>query len=167
MGVAGKPITRDDFLNSSFNPVTPDYFRVMGMRILAGRDFTWHDGEKKVPRLEVVNQAFLHRFFPGQTPSDVIGKLFGYKGPDGLALPENQIVGVVSDAKYRSLREPIPPTFYTPMISGFNSDFVLHLRTLGDPAALIAPVRKVLRSLDPALPFIEAAPLREDVEASL
>jgi hypothetical protein len=167
LGVAGKPITRGDFLNSTLNSVTPNYFRVMGMRILAGRDFTWHEDEKKTPRLELVNEAFLHHFFPGQRPNDAIGKLFGSKGPDGLARPDAQIVGVVSDAKYRSLREPIPPTFYTPVVSGFGSDFILHVRTYGDPTALIAPVRKAMRSLDPELPFIEAAPLREDVEASL
>jgi len=167
LGVAGKPITRGDFLNSTLNSVTPDYFRVMGMRILAGRDFTWHEDEKKTPRPVVVNQAFLRHFFPGQTSNDALGKLFGYKGPDGLARPENRIVAVVSDAKYRSLREPIPPTFYTPIVSGFGADFILHLRTQGDPAALIAPVGKAMRSLDPELPFIEAAPLREDVEASL
>lgn len=166
-GVAGHPITRNDFLNSSFNSVTPDYFRVMGMRVLAGRDFTWFEDLKKKPLNVIVNQAFVRRFFPGQAPADVIGKLVGGKGPDGLAQPTDQIIAVVTDAKYRSLREPVPATFYLPMVNGAGTDFILHLRTRGDPAALIAPVRKLLRSLDPELPFVEAVPLREDVEASL
>ncbi len=121
---------------------------------------------KKSHKTTIVNEAFVHRLFPGLTPAEAIGKRFGAKGPDGLAQGNNQIIGVVSDAKYRSLREPIPATFY-PSASSFGSDFILHLRTRGDPAMLIAPVRNILRSLDPELPFIEAAPLREDVEASL
>jgi hypothetical protein len=73
----------------------------------------------------------------------------------------------VSDAKYRSLREPIPPTVYSPVVSGFDGDFILHLRTRGDPAAAIAPVREALRRLAPGLPFVEVRTLREEVETSL
>ncbi len=73
----------------------------------------------------------------------------------------------MSDAKYRSLREPIPPTIYNPRVNGFDSEFILHLRTAGPPASLIAPVREVMRSLDPELPFIEVSTLRDEVDASL
>jgi predicted lysophospholipase L1 biosynthesis ABC-type transport system permease subunit len=74
---------------------------------------------------------------------------------------------VVNDAKYRSLREKIPPTVYGAAVNGFDSDFILYLRTRGNPAALIAPVREVLRSLDPELPFVELTTLRQEVETSL
>jgi len=74
---------------------------------------------------------------------------------------------VVSDAKYRSLREPVPNTVYFPAIDGFDSDFILHVRTPLRPEAMIAPVREVLRSLDPEMPIIEVRTLREEVEASL
>ena len=163
LGAAGQPVSPSDFLNSSTNSVTPGYFDAMGMRIVAGRDFTWTEDKRKPPSA-IVNQAFVRRFFPGQNP---LGKLVGPPGPDGLAAPQFQIVGVVSDAKYRSLREEIPPTVYGPAVSGFEVGFNLHLRTPGDPAALIAPVREALRSLDPALPFIEVRTLREEVETSL
>ncbi len=62
---------------------------------------------------------------------------------------------------------PYQPRFSTPRVGGFENDFILHLRAEGDPIALIHPVRQILRSLDPELPFIEAAPLRADVEATL
>jgi predicted permease len=163
-GVAGEPISRNDFLNSSLNSVTPDYFDAMGMRVVAGRDFTWSDDNQQKPRKVIVNQAFVRRFFPGQS---ALGRLFGNRGPDGLAAADNQIIGVVSDAKYRSLREEIPPTVYSPVVSGFDSSFILHLRTRGQPASVIAPVREALRSLDAELPFIEVRTLREEVETSL
>ncbi len=171
IGVAGKPLRKDDRLASSANSVTPGYFDTMGMHILAGRDFTWSDenhmfSEERKRKLTnvIVNEAFVRHFFPGQ---DALNKLIGYTGQDGLATPEDQIIGIVSNAKYRSLREQIPPTVYGPVVKGFDSDFILHLRTHGDPISLIAPVRQVLRSLDPELPFIEVRTLRQEVDTSL
>jgi hypothetical protein len=67
---------------------------------------------------------------------------------------------MVSDAKYRSLREPVPPTVYTPVVSGFDGDFILHVRVRGDPAAAIVPVREILRRLAPDLPFVEVRTLQ-------
>jgi len=52
-------------------------------------------------------------------------------------------------------------------VSGFDSSFILHLRTRGDPTAAIAPVREALRRLAPGLPFVEVRTLREEVETSL
>jgi predicted permease len=160
---AGVRIQRDDFLNSSLNDVTPGYFDTMGMRLLAGRDFNWFDHPAKPGRV-LVNQAFAHRFYPGRNP---IGQRFGTGSAGDIAKPDHEIVGVVGDAKYRSLREPVPPTVYYPSVDGFDSGFILHLRTPGRPEVLIQPVRKILRSLDPELPFIEVRTLRDEVEASL
>jgi predicted permease len=157
IGATGARISAADFLNTSINSVTPGYFATMGMRVLAGRDFNWFDRSRTTPRKVIVNQAFARRFFTGRSP---IGERVGAKA-------DFEIVGLVGDAKYRSLREPIPPTFYNPAVDGFDSDFVLHVRTQQRPEAMIAPVQQVLRSLDPELPFLEVKTLREEVEASL
>jgi predicted permease len=165
LGAAGSRIKATDFLNSSMNQVTPGYFETMGMRLITGRVFTWFDQEQGTPpRLVIVNQAFARYFFPGQNP---IGRRFGFPGPGGVATGDNEIVGVVSDAKYRSLREPIPPTVYAPRVDGFDSAFILHVRTSQKPEALIAPVRELLHSLDPEMPIIETRTLRQEVDASL
>ena len=162
---AGTPISSKDFLNCSGNQVTPGYFDTMGIRVIGGRDFTWFDhNENDATRRVIVNEAFARRFFPGK---DSIGQHVGAAGPDGIAKPDWQIVGVVSDAKYRSLREPIPPTIYNPMVDGSDYEFVLNVRTRQHPEAIIGAVRGVLRSLDPEMPFIEVRTLREEVETSL
>lgn len=163
-GAAGSRIIATDFLNSSLNNVTPGYFETMGMRLLAGRTFTSFDANQAKPHRVIVNQAFARHFFPGRNP---LGERFGFPGPGGLATADNQIIGVVSDAKYRSLREPVPPTVYNPAVDGFDSAFVLHVRTQARPEMLIEPVRQLLRSLDPEMPVIEMHTLRDEVEASL
>jgi predicted permease len=163
-GVAGSRITAADFLNSSTNSVSPGYFETMGMRLLAGRTFNWFDRSSGPTHAVIVNQAFARLFFPGRNP---LGERIGFAGPGGVATAGNEIVGVVSDAKYRSLREPIPPTVYSALIDGFDSTFTLHLRTWERPEAIIAPVREILRSLDPEMPVTEVLTLREEVEASL
>jgi predicted permease len=161
---AGSRITTNDLLGSSLNNVTPGYFETMGMHLLAGREFNWFDRDQAKPRKVIVNQMFARRYFPGRSP---IGGRFGFAGPGGVARADNEIIGVVSDAKYRSLREPIPPTVYNPVVDGFEDGFILHVRTPQRPEAMVAPVREILRSLDPELPFIEVRTLREEVEASL
>ena len=150
----GGRITQADFLNTSINNVSPEYFDTMGMRILAGRGFEPSDRDAK-PQRVVVNQAFAAHFFP---QSDPVGRRF----TNGVS-SSFEVVGVVHDAKYRSLREPIPPTFYTP-----SSDdvFILCVRTRMLPATVIQPVRRELAALDPALPFLEIHTLSEEVDAS-
>lgn len=155
VGLLGERPPRSEFLNSSTNRVSPEYFDMMGIRILAGRGLTMADIEGS---RVVVNQTLARRFFPGQDP---IGKRFG-SGFDVLT-PNYEIVGVVSDAQYRSLREPIPSTFYS---NGMNDAFILHLRAAGDPASLIGPVRELVRKLAPGWSVYEVNLLRDEAERS-
>ena len=161
---AGTPIAPSDFLNTSLNWVTPGYFDAMGIRMIAGRDFTWSENNRQKPRKVIVNQVFARHFFPDRKP---VGMLFGGKGTDGLAGAENQIIGVVSDAKYRSLREEIPPTVYNSAADGFDSSFVLQLPHQGTTRVAHRPGPGSAALFDPGLPFIEVRTLREEVEISL
>jgi predicted permease len=157
---AGRIAPASDFLNSSTNSITPDYFDAMGMRLIRGRGFTPADLGVTKPAPAVVNEAFVRRFFPDTNP---IGKLFG-QGLGVAVPPDRIIVGVVKDAKYRGLREPMTPTAYGISNSSFS---VLTVRTQGPPTALIEPVRKTLAALDPALPFTEIHTMTEEVDASI
>jgi predicted permease len=160
----GAVIRSSDFLNTSMNGVTPGYFETMGIHLLSGRDFNWFDRARIEEGRVIVNQTFVKHFLEGGNP---IGRRFGGPGPDGIAKGDREIIGVVSDAKYRSLREPIQPTVYTPVVDGFGDPFVLHVRTRQRPEAMIPGVRAVLKSLDPAMPLLEVRTLREEAEATL
>jgi len=127
---AGQVISRADFMNVNVNVVSPEYFQTLGMRILSGRDFTQADAigpERRGPERAVVNETFAKRFFPNTAP---IGKRFGMGIEGTAAVGTYEIIGLVSDAKYRSLREPIRPMFYR-LGTDFDS-FVLNVRSLRD-----------------------------------
>jgi putative ABC transport system permease protein len=90
-----------------YNRVTSGYFRVMGTPIIAGRDVQPSD-RAGTPRVILVNETFAKKFFKGQNP---LGKTFTI-APGSPRAAVFEIVGLVADAKYTSLREPAPPTMY-------------------------------------------------------
>jgi predicted permease len=158
---AGQLITRADFLNVALNDVSPGYFKTMGMRVLFGRGLVPSDvpaGRAASPTMALVNQKFARRFFPDTNP---VGKLFGW-GTVGIAKGDFEIVGIVSDARYRSLREPIFPMVYTAKTQ-FKT-FVLNVRTHESSQAIIEPVCKVWQSLGPGAPFLEVDTLAQEVD---
>jgi predicted permease len=157
----GRKTTGADFMNTSLNFVSPEYFDTMGIRILSGRGFTGADQPATKPMPVVVNQTFASRFFPAENP---IGKTVG-AGSNAVVKEDYQIVGVASDARYRSLREPIQPTIY--QLSTGQSRFVLYVCAGMRSESLIAPVRQAIQALDPQLPIVEIHTLAEEVDTSL
>jgi hypothetical protein len=112
----------------------------------------------------IINEAFARRFLSNGDP---IGRQFA-TGKE-FVKPEYEVVGVINDANYRSLREIPPPIFY---YDGFGPKaypdaFVLHVRAHGDPRLVIEPIRDVLRLLEPSVPFFQVATLSEEVDRSL
>ena len=90
-------------------------------------------------------------------------------GTSGGGRPLFEIAGVVSDARYRSLRESHPPTFYGLPAWTMNDDGImtLHVRTYGNPRDVIGEVRGALRAIDPSVPVVEVTTLEEEVQNSL
>ena len=115
----------------------------------------------------VVSKAFAERFFPGEDP---LGKRFGVGAAGSVAKGDDTIVGVVSDAKYRSLREPFSPILYQAM--GASDIVVLNVRTRVRPDAifldgLLEPVRKAVAAVDPTLALLEVHRMDEEMDASV
>jgi predicted permease len=126
--------------------VRDNFLDVMGIPLLQGRTFGAQDSATS-PKVVVVNQTFANKFFPGE---NAIGKRFTY---DPAKPDEMEIVGICKDAKYQSQRDDIPPTIY----SSYRQDrpmgnAVFEVRTAGDPTAIVASVRNVVREIEPNLP---------------
>jgi hypothetical protein len=168
MGPVGSRVSASDGLNTDVNVVSPGYFETMGMHLLAGRTYADRDTQAHNPIPRVVNQSFVERFFPGINP---IGQTFGNPEGQEFIKPKFEIVGVVADAKYRSLREASFPEVFNCMCQASdmlpNSFFQLEVRSYGAPASVIPAVQGVVRGMGQSFALREIRTLGEDIEASL
>jgi len=159
---------RDDLTHELW--VGPDFFAAMEIPILRGRGLTEQD-DALAPKVAVVNQTFAQRFFPDGNP---IGQRFIRERdlkrniePDSKYVIE--IVGVVRDAKYRSLRQPTHPTVFAPAVqnpAGLGQ-MSFTVRTTGDPIALMPGIRAAVRQVDGNLPLFEFTTFDMNAERSL
>lgn len=128
------------------NNVGPDFFHVLGIPILLGRDISDADAREH-RRVAVVNETFAKRFFP---KGDALGHMVGGTKPENMST----IVGVAGDSKYTKVSEkPRSMIYFNYSTGGSISDMHVELHTVGDPEALIPSVRTVLRELDPNMPM--------------
>ena len=129
------------------NLVSPGWFSTYGMRIIRGRDIGPQDGPGG-ERVTVVNEAFVRRFLPTQ-------QAIGFRVSGGPATGDTHtVVGVVSDAVYRSQRAGVPPTMYVPWAQKETySTFSITARAAGSAAALRQPIADAIRRGDPDVSF--------------
>ena len=146
----------------SCNFVSPGFFATAGIPVLAGREFAERDREN-APLVALVNHSFAHRFFGGENP---IGKRLG---DHGLASSSQyEIVGVVGDAKYGSVREKIRPMVFHPLWQRPARDScVLHVSTLSGPAALAPSIRREIQAIDSEALIGEARTLPQVIRGQL
>lgn len=165
VGRVGSRITFADSLNVSLNGVSLDHFANMRMRIIQGRGFEPADNKGK-PRPVIVSDSFARQFFPGMDP---IGQTFGRGGIGSVIRPDDQIVGVVNDTKYRSMREIPPPTVYSLLDDDAVrfEGMVLHVSVRSNPASTIAALAEMLRGVGPGLAPTDVATMEQEIDTSL
>jgi putative ABC transport system permease protein len=119
-------------------PVSPGFFKTMRIELLEGRDLEWRDVRSGGDSAVVVNERFARRYFPGES---AVGRKFSYVNGNNPPISQ-EIVGLVRDAKYASVRDAAPPTVYLPQWpSGWAE---LQLRTPLEPSALATRLRETL-----------------------
>src|SRR5262245_8433018 len=137
--------------------VAPNYFEAMEIPLLLGRRLAGHDHEQ-APKVAVINEAAVHKFFRGENP---IGKRFGNQLEKNT---EVEIVGVVRDAKYNSIRDAAPATLYLPYTQTRVGGVAFEVRTEGDPSKTVASVREAVRQIDSNVPLIEITTQLEQID---
>lgn len=140
-----------------FTPVSPDFFRTLGIPLERGRDFTRADEEGT--SMLMVNRAFADRFWPGRDPLRERVLNFGEKGAE--------VIGVAADVKQTSIRESAEPMIYVSDFAFYMPGTSLVVRTTGDPRAALAAVTGVVRSLDKNVPLFRVRTLTEHVGMAL
>jgi putative ABC transport system permease protein len=139
------------------NVVGTRYFATMGIPLLKGRDLEETD-RAGAPRVAVVNEAMAKRFWP---QGDAIGRRFHFFGTETY-----EVVGIARDSKVWTIGEDPRPCAYLSFAQNEAQSVVLQVRA-ERPDAALAPLRRVVRELDPRLPVYGASTLRRRIELSL
>jgi predicted permease len=160
------------------NSISPNYFATMGVPIVQGRDFTEKDTQRVlhmkgrpprnedyyVPATIIVNETFAKKYFAGRSP---IGRHLGMGIDPGTKL-DMEIIGVVKDFKYTSLRDDIPEQAFQPYLADkYLSGMTVYLRTTADPNQLFSAVRAKVRELDSSIPVYAMRTTDQQISNSL
>jgi predicted permease len=137
--------------------ISTNFFEVMGIPVVLGRSFTDRDHET-APKVVIINEAAARKYFPNENP---IGRRFGSSVENSGQL---EIVGVLRDAKYDSVRDAAPPTMYVPYLQTRLGSAVFAIRTAGAPAAVTGAIREAVRQIDANLPVMDVSTQIEQVE---
>jgi len=137
--------------------ITPGYFGALGTPLRRGRDLTDRDHEK-APRVAVINEAAVRRWFPDEDP---IGR---YVETSGV---RREVVGVVANVRQRHPGQPIAPQLFVPYAQRTTGTIRIVVRCARDPRALSDAIRTELRALDPNLAITNFTPLDQLVARSV
>jgi predicted permease len=132
-------------LRVDLNRIAPRYFETLGIPLLRGRDFTDRDHG-----VAIVSKKLADQLWPGE---DAVGKRIAWPVPGGIARPPFEVIGVVADAKSRSLITGAPLLMYVPVLSEYDSRARIVVRTKSDPANVLAGIERVARNIDKDVPI--------------
>src|SRR5258707_1147334 len=141
------------------NSVGPRFFETYGIAMLEGREFTPQDDAGR-PRVGIITQSVAAVLSPGRSPLGLRIKVWG-------ELVE--VVGVVKDTRYQSLREAAQPMVYRPYLQTADAwgQLSFAVRTAGDPGQIAAFLRRELRDAARDVPVYSLKTLDAQVDATL
>ena len=144
---------------ADFRIVSGDYFRTLGMTLVAGRTFQPTD-TRDAAKVVVVNQALADHYFPD---GDAVGRRIGWRGDTlhfmGVTEEYRTIVGVVSDVKDYGVAEGVPHVAFNP-VTEVPLAGSLFVRT-AQPELVLRPIMDLIRKIDPAQPIVNVGTLAQ------
>lgn len=153
--VMGRPENRNINDEANSRQVSASYFKTIQARLVRGRYFT-EDEDATKPRVAIVNEEFVRRFFPGE---EVLDKQIRYD----LSQPLIQIVGVVGDLKEGPLDGGVTPAIYTPFNQEPDTTFYVMARTAQTPESLLKPLEDTVKGIDPNILHLTAETMEERI----
>jgi putative ABC transport system permease protein len=138
----------------NFNVVGDGFFDTLGIALRSGREFLGTDRASSAA-VAVVNETFVRRFLAG---GDAVGKTLRFRSANGSPI---EIVGVVRDGKYRSLRETPLPYLYLPLAQNYSPELSIVIGATTDPIDLAPVLRSEVRLLDPRVPLFGVRTLEQ------
>ena len=156
------------------NWIGPGYFKTLGVPLLAGRDFTERDTENqqhgdrpdgRAARVVIVNEKFAKRFFG--SVENCVGRHVGH-GIDPGTKTDMEIVGVIKDIKYTSLRDEVPVQLFEPYLANIQvRGMTVYVSTVMAPEKFFTAARARVHSLDSNVPVYAIRTMDQQVADSL
>ena len=146
----------DQWTDLRARAITPAYFRTLGIRLRAGREFTAND--HGASQVAIVNETAARRMWPG-IPNPV-GRRIKRRGG-------TTVVGIVDDTRASGLDAEVRPYLYVPFAEFSPEEFAVAVRSAADPARLAAAVKSEIRRLDKDQPVTHVAVMRQLVADSI
>ena len=142
--IEGQPPVRQESDKTALplRAVTPDYFKLMGVGLMRGREFRPTDDDK-ARKVAIVNQAFADRYFANE---NAIGRKFWL---DGREKPGTEIIGEISNGRTDDLTQEASPEIYLPLWQATAFSKHLLVRTTADPRRVVVSVERELHAIDP------------------
>jgi predicted permease len=157
-GFANGPDVDD---NSRLNYIGANYFGSFNVPLLSGREFTRSDTETGL-KVAVVNQAFVDKFKLGR---NAVGKRMSANGDDALDVT---IVGVVPNFAYSTVKDEVPPVFFTPWHQNKDvGELSYYVRSPLPAAQVVAAVRAAVRRVDSSLPLQQLKTMPQQVRENI
>ncbi|MBZ5592886.1 MAG: ABC transporter permease [Acidobacteriia bacterium] len=149
----GEALQINDYL------VSPDYFNLMRIPLLEGRDFRESD-DWNTPPVVIVNQTFAQRYFNGANP---VGRKVKCLGKWAT------VIGLARDSKYFNVAEAPRPHFFAPFQQHAGNDIQLYffIKVAANPTQVIAGLRREVAAIDPSAGAFDAMPLVEWTEVTM
>jgi predicted permease len=158
-GVSAKQVAMPD---THMQFCSPDFFKTLKIPVLLGRDFTDRD-TRGTQKVGIINQKFAKKYFG----DNAIGRHVGMGIDPGTKL-DIEIVGVVGDTKYESMRDEIPYEMYVPSTQQQGTNGVtVYVRAAGDPTRLFNVLRTEVKSVDASVPMYDLRTVSDQQEISL
>ncbi|HXQ97901.1 MAG TPA: ABC transporter permease [Candidatus Limnocylindrales bacterium] len=161
ISIEGRPYEPGAYGAASFRRALPNYFRVMGIPLLRGREFDDRDDDTR-PQAVIINERMARRFWPDEDP---IGKRIKIGPPDGN--PWMTVVGVVKDVHQTGLDSDVDYSTYQPLAQDVPNGVEVAVRTAGDSVSAFSEVRGELHRIEPAMLVDHVMTMEARIEESV
>ena len=142
--IEGQPWTQDRFPSTSVAAISSDYFKALGIRLLAGRPFSSADRAQS-HQVVIISESVAKRYFAGEDP---LGHRIKLSSPALSSIPYMEIVGIVGDVKYAALESSSEPALYQPFTQNYDSRTWLVVRSALPGTTLARSVELEAHAID-------------------
>ncbi len=160
--IEGRAADTSDKQEAFYSAISPDYFRTMGVPLLAGRDFTGRDN-KDAPSVAIINETMRRRYFVGEDPIGQHIKIKHY-----MSEPvSHEIVGVARDTKQMNVSDEVGIEMYAPHLQYPWLSTALVVRTKADPLSIVPSVQRAVSMVDKNQPITAVKTMDQLMSASV